>query len=194
MALMLPGERSPRLLGVLIAAAAVLALSAFGCATAASPPPRATHARAAHARADEGSAFVERALHREGYRFGTDGSTRALWGYLRASHRLVSPSGARPGDVLFFDTHATDEAPSCDAAVDHAAVVDSVAPDGRITFVEARGGAVRTSFVDPEHPAVRRSASGQIANSFLRAKGIDDPEGTRYLAGEMLCGVVRPER
>ena len=58
-------------------------------------PPRA---------ADEGAAFVERALHEAGFRFGTDGTTRALWGYLRTSHRLVVAADARPGDILLFDT------------------------------------------------------------------------------------------
>jgi hypothetical protein len=66
-----------------------------------------------------------------------------------------------------------------------------VASDGRITFVEVRDGRARRSFVDPVRPSERRSAGGEILNSFLRPIRIDDPPGARYFAGEMLCGVAR---
>jgi hypothetical protein len=204
MALLLPGERPSRLWGALVAVAAVFALCALGCAAPVRSrrlPPSvflAAHHDARDyqppAHGDEGSVFVERALRREGLRFGTDGSTRALWGYLRISHALVAPTAARPGDVLFFDTRAGEGPPSCDAATDHAALVTDVTPSGRITFVEARAGKIRTSFADPAHPTLRRAGSGEIVNTFLRPKAIDDPPGTRYFAGELLCGVARPAR
>lgn len=203
MALPLPGERPPRLLGALLAAAAVLGLCALGCASAAGPthrylsvfqaarfeahrpPPAAPKA------ADEGAAFVEKALHDAGFRFGTDGSARALWGYLRTAHRVVTPAVARPGDILFFDTGGQAAEPRC---ADHAGIVENVDPEGRITFVEARGGRVRRSFVDPARPTLRRDGHGEILNSFLRAKAVDDPPGAPYFAGQMLCGVARAER
>jgi hypothetical protein len=141
---------------------------------------------------DEGAELVVAKLRDAGFRFGTDGSTRALWGYMTVSHRVVQPLSARPGDVVFFDTDAVDERPSCDST-DHAGFVDRVTPEGRIAFVEARGGSVRTSFVDPKHPNLRRDAHGHIANSFLRAKRVEDRPGTRYFAGQMLCGVARPK-
>ncbi|HVZ89187.1 MAG TPA: CHAP domain-containing protein, partial [Polyangia bacterium] len=137
---------------------------------------------------DEGAAFVERALHDAGLRFGTDGSTRALWGYLRTAHRLVSAAEARAGDILFFDTRGVAAVPEC---ADEVGIVESVTRDGRITFVEARDGRVRRSFVDPARPADRRDGRGEILNSFLRPIRIDDPPGARYFAGEMLCGVAR---
>ena len=71
------------------------------------------------------------------------------------------------------------------------ALAEAVGPDGRITFVEARGGHVRRSVVDPGHPALRRDARGRITNSFLRPMAMDDPPGSRYFAGDMLCAVVR---
>jgi hypothetical protein len=160
---------------------AVLVLSAAGCGGSA----------AARRGPDEGAALVAARLQTSGHRFGTDGSTRALWGYLSVSHRVVPAASARPGDVLFFATRASGEPPSC-AAADHAGMVEAVTGDGRITFVEARAGRIRTSVVDPAHPAVRRDASGRVVNSFLRAKAVGDAPGTRYFAGEMLCGVARP--
>ena len=203
MPLPLPGERSrPRLAEAALAVAVVLGLCAFGCAT----PTRTrrfpasvfqasrneTHGahRAHRPRGDESAALVERSLHQAGLRFGTDGSVRALWGYFRTSHELVSPTDARPGDILFFDTHGTDDAPSC---ADHAGLVESV-DGGRVTFVEARDGQVRHSFVDPTRPTVRRDERDQILNSFLRPKRVDDPPEARYYAGEMLCGVGRVSR
>ncbi len=164
-----------------VALPAVLVLSAAGCGGS----------TAVRRGRDEGAALVAARLQTSGHRFGTDGSTRALWGYLSVSHRVVPAANARPGDVLFFATRAGGGSPSC-AAADHAGLVEAVTGDGRITFVEARAGRIRTSVVDPTHPTVRRDARGRIANSFLRAKTVGDAPGTRYFAGEMLCGVARP--
>jgi hypothetical protein len=143
------------------------------------------------ARGDESAALVERALHQAGLRFGTDGSVGALWGYVRTSHEVIAPAEAQPGDVLFFDTQGTGPVVDC---ADHAGIVESVDEDGRLGFVEARDGQVRHSFVDPALPALRRGDHAQILNSFLRPKRITDPPGTRYFAGEMLCGVGRVHR
>ena len=157
MPLSLAGEdhTRPRLLEVLLAIAVVVGLCGLGCAT---PSPRMPRTRrlaapvmaAAHtgtapaartpAPKQEGAEFVARSLRDGGLRFGIDGSTRALWGYLRLTHQTVAPARARPGDVLFFDTRATDASPDCDDVTDHAGIVEGVEPDGRIVFVEARGG------------------------------------------------------
>src|ERR1700690_4254126 len=200
MSLSLPGENPPRLLGALLAAAAVLGLCALGCATpsARRHSPSVIQAARFEARrperlaknGDEGARFVERALHDVGLRFGTDGSARALWGYLRSSHRLVSAASAPPGGILVFDTPGMAPAPEC---ADHAGIVESVSTDGRITFVEARGGRMRRSFVDPARPSPRRDGGGEILNSFLRPKAVDDPPGARYFAGQMLCGIATTE-
>jgi hypothetical protein len=195
----------PRLLEALVAVLVVVALCSLGgCATGSHAPrtrrlPAPIAAASAEtapapgrAKVDEGAAFVARSLRDGGLRFGTDGSTRALWEYLRNSHRTISPERARAGDVVFFDTRATDRAPDCDDATDHAGLVESVEPDGRIVFVETRGGQVRRSVVDPAHPTLRRTERGEIANTFLRPKRVADPPGARYFAGEMLCGSPAP--
>ena len=212
MALLLPDEvrTRPRLLEALLAIAVVIGLCSLGgCATPARRAARtrrlpapviAGHVEAARfatadaARRDEGAAFVERSLRDTGLRFGTDGSTRALWGYLRLSHDTVAPERARGGDVLFFDTRPAARTPDCDDDTDHAGIVESVEPDGRIIFVEARGGQIRRSVVDPIHPTMRRNDHGEIANSFLRSKHVADPPTARYFAGEMLCGIARVDR
>jgi hypothetical protein len=202
MALQLPGEPRYGFFEIFLAAIAVLGLCALGCATPRTHsrryPASVFEAARYEARAqpqvaptpsqDEGAAFVVRTLHAAGLRFGTDGSTRALWGYMRTAHRLVAAPAVRPGDILFFDTRGTGERPDCS---DHAGVVERVSPDGRIGFIELRGGRLRHSFVDPARPADRRGAGGEILNSFLRPLRTDDPPGARYFAGEMLCGIAR---
>jgi hypothetical protein len=200
MSLPLPGERSFRWLEVVVAIAVVVGLCSLGCAApgAARRGRAASLVEAAHrearrpvppAGADESAIFVVRALHDAGFRFGTDGSVRALWGYLRTSHGVVGAAEARPGDVVFFDTRGVAAVPEC---ADQAGIVEGVGGDGRITFVEMRDGRVRRSFVDPARPSERRNAGGEILNSFLRPIHVDDPPGARYFAGEMLCGVARP--
>jgi hypothetical protein len=197
------------LLEIILAVGAVVVICSLGCSTpgqarrlassvfraerlTASPAPaRAPRSAGRHASShDEGAALVVRGLHQAGLRFGTDGSTGALWGYMRTAHQLVRPDQARPGDVLFFDTHGRQGQER--ACADHAGVVEAVSGDGRITFIEARGGQIHESYVDPALPVARRGQAGQILNSFLRPKKISDPDGTRYFAGEMLCAVARP--
>ncbi len=138
---------------------------------------------------DETSAIVIERIHAAGFRFGTDGTPGALWGYMRTSHELVDPREARAGDVVFFDTRSRGEE-DLDCA-DRVGLVESVDGGGRITFLEARGGQLYRGFVDPHQPLARRDDSGEIVNSFLRPKRLSDPDGTRYFAGEMLCGVAR---
>jgi hypothetical protein len=205
MALLLPGERrGPGLVEVVVAIAAVLGLAALGCASptrarrlSASVFQAAQHEIRAMKRrpappapaANEGAALVTRALQKTGLRFGTDGSARALWGYLSTSHRVVAPATARPGDIVFFDTRSrADGRPEC---ADHVGIVQSVDPSGRLVFMEARGGEIRTSFVHPGKPLSRRNDRGEVLNTFLRPKKVADPPQTRYFAGEMLCGVAR---
>jgi len=204
MALLLPGERPrPALVEVVLAVAVVLGLAAFGCATptrtqrlpasvfGASRIQSHGHHAGHRVAGDESAALVERSLHEAGLRFGTDGSARALWGYMRTAHERVAPERALPGDVVFFDTSGTESDLDC---ADHAGLVESVDPDGRLGFVEARGGQIRHSFVQPGRPTARRGDRGQILNSFLRPKLVSDPPDARYFAGEMLCGVYRVAR
>ena len=131
---------------------------------------------------------IER-IHAAGFRFGTDGTPGALWGYMRTSHELIDPREARAGDVVFFDTRSRSEE-DLDCS-DRVGLIESVDAGGRITFLEARGGQLYRGFVDPRQPQARRDDGGEILNSFLRPKRLNDPDGTRYFAGEMLCGVAR---
>ena len=127
-------------LEVLLAVVAVLGLCALGCATPAvlrkafgSTAPRdfglsassgraGPSRRAPGARRGRGVRRGERSAA-PGCSFGTDGSARALWGYLSLSHQPIAPEVAAPGDVLFFDTRGTGAFADC---ADHAGIVESV--------------------------------------------------------------------
>src|SRR5205814_7161182 len=100
---------------------------------------RAARVRSA-ARATSAAALVERALRQRGFRFGTDGTVGALHGYLVDNGHPVPPVEARAGDVIFFDL-------GTGGCQDHVGLAESVDPDGRITFREARDGQVRTSYL-----------------------------------------------
>lgn len=142
----------------------------------------------------ESSDFVVAALQSAGLRFGTDGTVRSLWQYLRSAHPSVDPTLARPGDVLLFRVAPPAggaEADACEAP-DGAGIVSAVDETGRIGFVEARDGRKVLSYVDPRHPRLRRDAGGQIRNSFLRTARPSDPLDAPLLAGQMLCAVARP--
>ena len=194
-------DRSRARLGLSLALGAILlALAPGGCAPATRTRliPSAIFRSARHVGrpaprrpppGDETSAMIVERIHAAGYRFGTDGTPGALWGYMRTSHEVVDPRDARPGDVVFFDTRGrTDDDLYC---ADRVGLVESVDGGGRITFLESRDGRFYRGYVDPRQPMIRRGPSGEIANSFLRPKRLDDPDGTRYFAGEMLCGIAR---
>jgi hypothetical protein len=151
-----------------------------------SAPPRSIRARAHRPEPAPSVALVERALHERGFHFGTDGTIGALHGYLVDNGRPVPPQEAHPGDVVFFDLG--------NGCQDHVGLAESVDPDGRITFREARDGQVRTSYLQAAEPCARRDGQGRILNTFLRPKRPDDPPQTRYYAGELLCAVLRLER
>lgn len=129
--------------------------------------------------------LVEKALHQRGIRFGTDGSPRSLFAFLQAHYPTVTSSRVANGDVLFFDMG--------DGCGEHTAIVESV-ENGRLGFREWRDGDVRDSFLAATRPHDRRDEGGRVLNTFLRIKHPDDPPGTRYFAGEMLCSVIHPSR
>ena len=106
MSLLLPGERPTRIWGAVLAAVAVLGLCALGCASpngrtrrftsvfqaarfeALRPVPAARDGGRRPA-AEEGAAFVEKALHDAGFRFGTDLWVKVLYDFAASYHRSV---------------------------------------------------------------------------------------------------------
>lgn len=68
-----------------------------------------------------------------------------------------------------------------------------------VTARQARGvyelaylaaGVWRRGFIDPVRPRLHRDSSGAVVNTFLRHRRAALPEGTRFLTGELLAGVL----
>ena len=212
MSLRLPGERES-VLPTVLAIATVILLASLGCSGVGTArtiraasfrnasitiPANTRVASAAEHLYDETQAahepigagtFVTRALVDAGLRFGTDGSVGAVFAYLSRSQTFVAPSDIRPGDVVFFELDGSPQ-DGC-RGQPHAGVVESVDPAGRVTFLEARDGRVRRSYLHARRVVARRDEEGRILNSFLRPKRITDPSDARYFAGDMLCAVAR---
>ncbi len=162
--------------------------SVFRSSAATMPPPLVS-VRASSDSVDSSApldpgATVEAWIRARGIRVGTDGTTFALYAFAKHSRRLVDPSGARAGDLVFFDMGAG-------RCGEHVGLVESADPGGRIAFRDVRGGQVQRGYAHAALPAVRRSPDGLILNTFLRSKRPDDPANARYFAGELLCGVGR---
>ena len=70
------------------------------------------------------------ALQSAGLRFGTDGTVRSLWQYLRSVHGFVAPTTARLGDVVLFRVAPSDptDLTACDAP-DRVGIVSGVDPN-----------------------------------------------------------------
>jgi len=99
---------------------------------------------------------------------------------------LLAPTQTtKPGDVLVFDRATSDE-PS-----DLLGLVIGRDDRGVTEFVYLAGGVIRRGFVDVTRASARRDLQGHVINTFLRHVRQMPPKGTRYLAGELLSGVIR---
>jgi hypothetical protein len=107
-----------------------------------------------------------------------------LWARVRAT--VLEPTAAlEPGDLVVFD-RAVGGAPASLVAV-------AVGRDERgVTEIVYLGnGVVRRGFVDASRPRVVRDGDRRIVNSFLRHGRDWPPDGTRFLAGELLSLAIR---
>jgi hypothetical protein len=114
---------------------------------------------------------------------GSDGASLVAWAESAGS--LHSPNEALPGDILVFD-HV-----DSDGRSDRIALVIARDARGVTEFLYAGGGIIRRGFMDPDRPSLRRDSDGAVLNTFMRHGRRWPPEGTRYLAGELVSHSIR---
>jgi len=93
-----------------------------------------------------------------------------------------------PGDLVFF--HNTwdfnrDGLPN--DPLTHVGVVERVERDGTVVFVSWVSSGVERYRMNLHRPDVHKNAKGRVLNDYMRRKGINDPETTRYLTGELFA-------
>ena len=134
------------------------------------------------------SGFVEAVTARVGVPMA--GTTSQLWDRAREAEAVHRRHLPRPGDLAFFDnTWDANGNGQWDDFVTHIAVVLEVADNG--TILLAHGGVPigRGTFrMNLQSPNVRRDELGVVHNDWLRRRHGSDPEGIRYLSGELWRG------
>lgn len=93
-----------------------------------------------------------------------------------------------PGDLVFF--HNTwdfnyDGLPN--DPLTHVGVVEKVERDGTVLFVSWVSTGVQRYRMNLQQPDVHKSAKGRVLNDYMRRKGRNDPETTRYLTGQLFA-------
>jgi hypothetical protein len=92
------------------------------------------------------------------------------------------------GDLLLFDNVTADHPASL------VAVVVSTDSRGVVEFVYLGRGVVRRGYLSRAHPTDKRDADGRALNTFIRHSDGTDPQGTRYLAGELHAATIHLAR
>ena len=89
------------------------------------------------------------------------------------------------GDLLVFDRSDNNDRPSSLVGV-----VIRRDDRGVIEFLYLQRGVIRRGFVDSRRPTMQRDDRQRVVNTHVRAGRSGDPRGTKYLAGELLSGVI----
>lgn len=98
----------------------------------------------------------------------------------------------KPGELAYFhDTFDRNRDGALGDPFTHVGIVESADPSGRVAVVHFGSHGVARLVLDSRRPTVHRDG-GAAVNDFLRIRRADDPEGTRYLAGELLAGFATP--
>jgi len=146
---------------------------------------------------DDCSGFARLVFHAQGIELFQDGFLPGENG-VAAIYRRARTVGAlherepRPGDLVFFhDTYDRNRNGRHDDALTHIGVVESVDPDGTVTFIHRYGLGVSRSRLNVSAPHAHASSDGHVINDYLRRATRKDR--TSLLAGELFSGYASPE-
>jgi hypothetical protein len=123
---------------------------------------------------------------------GRPGSNGVTHMYLQAKRAGALHKGRpKPGDLVFFrETYDRDRDGRRDDGLTHVGVVESVAPDGSITFVHRGSKGVARAKMNLRQPRLHRAkGSKAVVNDYLRRAS----KGSRaYVTGELFAGFASP--
>lgn len=88
------------------------------------------------------------------------------------------------GDLLLFDRVGLDNGEQI------VALVTARQQRGVFELAYLAAGVWRRGLIDPMRPRLHRDGEGRVVNTFLRHRRAALPEGTRFLTGELLVGVL----
>ena len=93
-----------------------------------------------------------------------------------------------PGDVVFFhNTWDFNEDGLPNDPLTHVGVVERVDRDGTVVFVSWVSSGVERYRMNLRQPDVHKTLKGRVLNDYMRRKGTNDPETTRYLTGQLFA-------
>ncbi len=148
------------------------------------------------------SGFVEAVYQAEGIPFREalslapedgDSSVAAIYRSVSAHGILFSSEiPPLPGDLVFFnDTYDRNGNGELDDPLTHMGIVEEILEGGTVTFLHRGSRGVARGRMTLDTPDVARDASGEVLNTRLRLVRRSDPDGTRYLAGQLFAAFGR---
>jgi cell wall-associated NlpC family hydrolase len=140
------------------------------------------------ARASYESAGID--LVSGGFRPG-ENAVSAIWRLARRAGALHRKT-PKAGDLVFFrETYDRNRDGRRNDGLTHIGVVESVAPDGTVTFIHRASRGVTRSKLNPRQPRTFRTPRGETLNDYLRPKS---KRLRAYLTGELFVGYAAADK
>lgn len=120
-----------------------------------------------------------------------DNGVSAMW---RTAQRrdALTDGPPEPGDLVFFrETYDRNRDGRFNDGLTHVAVVESVAPDGTVTYVHRASSGVTRAKVNVAAASTRTSSDGAVLNDWLRPRSSLSPA---VLSGELFAGFASARR
>jgi hypothetical protein len=143
-------------------------------------------------RAGSCTSFVTDVYAKEKILWADGGDANRLYRIARRL-RAIKKRGPEPGDVVFFrKTYDRNGNGRLDDGLTHVGIVETVAPDGLVTFIHASRNGLDRSRLDPRHPRLHLTRrTGEVRNDYLRMASKRWPAA---LSGQLFFGYASAKR
>lgn len=118
-----------------------------------------------------------------------ENAVTSIYNHLTSRNKVYTdPKRAQIGDIIFFhNTYDRNRNKKTDDLLTHVGIVISLEPDGTILFLNKTSRGITEDRLNLRDPMIHKKYDA-ILNTYLRKKNGKDPQGTRYLAGELFAG------